>query len=156
MWAAALLFLSGAAALIYQVLWIKQLSLVVGVDVYAITTGVSAFFGGLGLGGYLFGRKADRSARPFLLYAFLEIGVAVLGIGATVALAHAAWPFAMLQARGGFLAWIPPFTLVGVPAIAMGERFRFWSGLWLQQGNVSAQGGSVSTQRTPPERLPVC
>jgi hypothetical protein len=33
--AAALLFFSGVAALIYQTLWVKQLTLVVGVDVYA-------------------------------------------------------------------------------------------------------------------------
>ncbi len=42
--AKALLFFSGVAALIYQTIWIKQLTLVVGVDVYAITTGVSGFF----------------------------------------------------------------------------------------------------------------
>lgn len=41
-----LLFVSGAAGLIYQVLWIKQLSLVVGVEVHAVTIAVSAFFGG--------------------------------------------------------------------------------------------------------------
>ena len=74
---ALLLFASGAAALVYQILWIKQLSLVVGVDVHAVTTGVSAFFAGLALGGVLFGRWADRLPRPFLLYAFLELGVAV-------------------------------------------------------------------------------
>ena len=34
----SLLFASGAAALIFQVLWIKQLSLVVGIDVYAVVT----------------------------------------------------------------------------------------------------------------------
>lgn len=45
----ALLFLSGAAALIYQVLWIQHLSLIVGIDVYAIMTAVSAFFAGLAL-----------------------------------------------------------------------------------------------------------
>ena len=55
---ALLLFASGTAALVYQVVWIKQLSLVVGVDVYAVTTGVSAFFAGLALGGALFGRWA--------------------------------------------------------------------------------------------------
>src|SRR6187200_2650482 len=49
--AAPLLFASGAAALVYQVLWIKQLSLIVGVDVYAVSTGISAFFLGLALGG---------------------------------------------------------------------------------------------------------
>jgi hypothetical protein len=43
---ALLLCISGAAALVYQVLWIKQLSLVVGVEVYAITTGISAFLPG--------------------------------------------------------------------------------------------------------------
>jgi hypothetical protein len=87
---ALLLLASGAAALVYQVLWIKQLSLVVGVDVYAVTTGVSAFFAGLALGGALFGRWADRLAQPLLLYALLELGVAVLGIAATLALARAA------------------------------------------------------------------
>ena len=91
---ALLLFASGAAALVYQIVWIKQLSLVVGVDVYAVTTGVSPFFAGLALGGALFGRWADRLARPFLLYAFLELGVAVLGVAATLALARAVQPFA--------------------------------------------------------------
>ena len=56
-WPALLLFASGAAALIYQVLWIKQLSLVVGVEVQAVTIGVSAFFAGLAVGGWLFGRR---------------------------------------------------------------------------------------------------
>lgn len=51
-----LLFGSGVAGLIYQVLWVKQLSLVVGIEVYAVTTGISAFFAGLALGSFLFGR----------------------------------------------------------------------------------------------------
>ena len=94
---ALLLFASGTAALVYQILWIKQLSLVVGVDVYAVTTGVSAFFAGLALGGALFGRWVDRLARPLLLYALLELGVAVLGVVATLVLGHAALPFAVLE-----------------------------------------------------------
>src|SRR5579864_8178380 len=50
-WPALLLFGSGAASLVYQLLWIKQLSLVVGVEVYAVTVAVSAFFAGLAIGG---------------------------------------------------------------------------------------------------------
>ena len=46
-----LLFLSGVAALVYQTLWVKQLALIVGVDVYAVTTAVRAFFPGLAIGG---------------------------------------------------------------------------------------------------------
>ncbi|NMZ09802.1 fused MFS/spermidine synthase [Pseudomonas proteolytica] len=117
---ALLLFTSGAAALVYQVLWIKQLSLVVGVEVYAITTGISAFFAGLALGSLLFGRWADRLARPLVLYAALEIFVAVLGVSATLALGMAASPFAWLEQRIGLLAWSLPFILVGLPALLMG------------------------------------
>ena len=117
---ALLLFISGMAALVYQVLWIKQLSLVVGVEVYAITTGISAFFAGLALGGLLFGRWADRLSRPLLLYAILEMLVAVLGVAATVALSMAASPFAWLEQHIGLLAWVLPFVLVGIPALLMG------------------------------------
>ncbi|MGW8466422.1 fused MFS/spermidine synthase [Pseudomonas sp. CLCA07] len=117
---ALLLFVSGAAALVYQVLWIKQLSLVVGVEVYAITTGISAFFAGLALGGLLFGRWADRLKQPVLLYAGLEVLVAVLGVGATFAMSMAASPFAWLEQHVGLLAWVLPFALVGIPALLMG------------------------------------
>ncbi|WP_262138855.1 fused MFS/spermidine synthase, partial [Pseudomonas sp. Marseille-Q5117] len=117
---ALLLCISGAAALVYQVLWIKQLSLVVGVEVYAITTGISAFFAGLALGGWLFGRWADRLQQPVLLYAGLEVLVAILGVGATVAMSLAAGAFAWLQGHVGVLAWLLPFALVGIPAVLMG------------------------------------
>ena len=117
---ALLLVVSGAAALVYQVLWIKQLSLVVGVEVYAITTGISAFFAGLALGGWLFGRLADRLQRPVLLYAGLEVLVALLGVAATLGLSQAAAPFALLEQQIGLAAWGLPFALVGIPAVLMG------------------------------------
>ncbi|SNR81557.1 Predicted spermidine synthase with an N-terminal membrane domain [Pseudomonas segetis] len=115
-----LLLISGCAALVYQVLWVKQLSLVVGVEVYAITTGISAFFAGLALGGLIFGRWADRLSRPIRLYAALEVIVAVLGIAATYALSQSAGLFARLEGSIGLLAWLLPFALVGIPAFFMG------------------------------------
>ncbi|SAK44813.1 spermidine synthase [Caballeronia hypogeia] len=117
---ALLLFVSGMAALIYQVLWVKQLTLVVGIEVQAVTIAISAFFAGLALGGWRVGKLADRVARPMLLYAALEVAALLLGVGATQALAHSAGWFAKLQASVGPLAWALPFTLVGLPAIAMG------------------------------------
>ena len=119
-WRALLLVVSGTAALIYQVLWIKQLTLIVGVDVYAVTTGVSAFFAGLALGGLLLGRWADRVARPLRLYAVLEVGVAVVGFVMTVALAHTAPLFATLEQQSSMLAWILVFLMVGVGPFLMG------------------------------------
>jgi spermidine synthase len=115
-----ILFFSGLAALLYQVLWIRQLSLVVGVEVYSITIAVSAFFAGLAAGSALLGRLADRWPRPLVLYALLETGVALAGVAATIALAHAAAPFVAIQAHLGWLAWALPFLLVGTPAFLMG------------------------------------
>jgi spermidine synthase len=117
---ALLLFLSGLAALICQVLWIKQLTLVVGIDVYAVTAGVSAFFAGLAIGGLLLGRVADRSARPLHLYAALECGVAILAVATTLALSQAGPLFAKVEATSPLMAWAMVFPLVGLPAVLMG------------------------------------
>nr|WP_277185284.1 fused MFS/spermidine synthase [Caballeronia sp. BR00000012568055] len=117
---ALLLIASGCASLVYQVIWVKQLTLVVGVEVQAVSIAISAFFAGLALGGWLFGKLADRTARPLLLYAALEALTLVTGIGATLALARCAALFDAMQTHAGVLAWLLPFALVGIPAIAMG------------------------------------
>jgi spermidine synthase len=136
------LFCSGAAALVYQVLWIKQLSLVVGAEVYSVTIGVSAFFAGLAFGGAYFGRLADRLARPFVVYACLEAGIAVLSVAATVALAHSASAFSAIEARAGLLAWSLPFLLVGVPAFLMGGTLPIAVRSWVRRtGHIAAVGG---------------
>jgi spermidine synthase len=119
-WLGAMLFLSGAAALVYQVVWVRQLSLVVGVEIYSITVAVSAFFAGLALGGALLGRIADRSKHPFLLYCMLEAGVGLAGVAATIALSHSAGAFVALESHVGLVAWGLPFLLIGAPAFLMG------------------------------------
>jgi spermidine synthase len=76
-WLSGLFFLSGASALIYEVIWQRLLNLVFGVSTLAVSAVLAAFMGGLALGGLLFGRRADRSRRPLRLYAWLEAGIAV-------------------------------------------------------------------------------
>jgi MFS family permease len=146
---ALLLFASGAAALVYQVLWIKQISLVVGVDVYAVATGVSAFFAGLALGGALFGRWADRLGRPFRFYALLDLGGAALGVAATFALVRAAQPFAALEEGSGVIAWILLFAVIGVPAALMGGTLPVLvRSRAPQSGNLGASGGRLYAANT--------
>jgi len=117
---ACLLLLSGSCALVYQLLWIKQLSLIVGVEIYAITTAVSAFFAGLAVGGAIFGWVADRMVRPLRLYAQIEIATAAGGIATTILLAHSARLFAVAEAQAGVCAWVPLFAVVAAPAALMG------------------------------------
>ena len=78
---ALLFFLSGASALIYQVVWLRLLSLVFGVTVYAASTVLACFMAGLALGSVLAGRLADRVRRPLRWF-----GVAELLIGGTALL----------------------------------------------------------------------
>jgi spermidine synthase len=77
----ALLFLfvlSGAAGLIYEVVWARQLVLVFGNTSQAVSTILTGFFGGLAIGGFVGGRVADRVARPLRLYGLLELVVVIV------------------------------------------------------------------------------
>jgi spermidine synthase len=147
--AALLLVVSGAAGLVYQLLWVKQLSLVVGADVFAVTIAVSAFFAGLAVGGWLLGRWADRWERPALLYGGLEAGTALLGVGTTSLLAMATEWFARLVASLGWLAWLVPFALVGLPALLMGGTLPVLMRLVAPAGErVDAAGGRLYAANT--------
>lgn len=114
------LALSGTSALIFQILWARQLSLVVGVEVYAITLAVSAFFAGIAGGSVLFGRIADRVVSPLRLYAILEAGIAVTAVAVTLLLPSMAVVYAKLQDHIGLLALMLPFVVVSIPALLMG------------------------------------
>jgi spermidine synthase len=69
-------FLSGAAALIYEVVWVRYLSLVFGGSHLAVTTVLSVFMGGLALGSYQIGKHVGKYKQLLRLYGFLELGIA--------------------------------------------------------------------------------
>ena len=67
---------SGASGLIYEVIWMRQLTLIFGSTVFATSTVLTAFMGGLALGSFYFGRKIDESDQsPLRIYALLEAGI---------------------------------------------------------------------------------
>ncbi len=73
-----LFVLSGAAGLIYEVVWARQLVLVFGNTSQAVSTILTGFFGGLAIGGFFGGRIADRVVRPLRLYGALELVVVIV------------------------------------------------------------------------------
>ncbi len=73
-------FLSGMAALIYEVVWIRPLTLIFGSTVYAVSTMLSAFFAGFALGSFILSKYADRLKNPLYAFALLEIGIGIYGL----------------------------------------------------------------------------
>ena len=92
---APLVFGSGFSALIYQVVWTRQLRLIFGASTAASSAVIAIFIAGLGFGGLWFGSRVERSANPLRFYARLELAIA--GLCALTPL--------LLQAAGALYVW---------------------------------------------------
>ena len=88
----ALFYLSGIAGLIYQVLWLRRLSVVFGVTVYAASTVLAAFMAGLAIGSALSGWVLRRGVSPLAAFGVAEILIGVTGLLSPLVL-DAAWLF---------------------------------------------------------------
>src|ERR1700722_17255475 len=73
---------SGCAALIYEIVWFQLLQLVIGASAVSLGLLLAAYMGGLCLGSAILPRIISRRHHPMLVYALLESGIAVFGIGA--------------------------------------------------------------------------
>jgi spermidine synthase len=139
----ALFFLSGIAGLVYQVLWLRRLSLVFGVTVYAASTVLAAFMAGLAIGSLLAGRilrgrqlsarrgrqLSARLRRLPALQAFgvVEILVGVTGLASPLLLEAASTLYQQVhRAAPESLEWLTvarlvcSFAILAVPTTLMG------------------------------------
>lgn len=124
---AALMIASGAAALIYQITWIRNLSLVFGASYEATSVVLASFMGGLALGGVSIGRLSERVRRPLRAYGLFEIGIGLTALavpsvfGASDVL-HTSW----VRSAGGetpelaVVRVVLCFAAVCVPTFLMG------------------------------------
>ena len=74
----AIFILSGAAGLIYEVVWARQLVLVFGNTTQAVSAILTGFFGGIAIGSVIGGRIADRARRALRMYGLLELILVVV------------------------------------------------------------------------------
>jgi spermidine synthase len=72
--------LSGAAGLIYEIVWARQLVLVFGNTTQAVSAILTGFFAGLAIGSVLGGRFADRIPRSLRLYGVIELALGVVAL----------------------------------------------------------------------------
>jgi spermidine synthase len=102
-----LFFLSGVCGLAYQVLWLRLLSLIFGVTVYAASTVLAAFMAGLAIGSTLAARVLARVRRPLMVFGIAEI---LIGVSALIT------PFA-LDAASTLYGWLYPVSGGSLPVL---------------------------------------
>src|SRR5215203_4808558 len=71
---------SGCAALIYEVVWFQLLQLVIGSSAVSLGVLLGTFMGGMCLGSFLFARTISARHHPLRVYAYLELGIGLIGI----------------------------------------------------------------------------
>ena len=76
----SLFFVSGFAGLVYEILWLRLFSRTFGNTTQAGAVVIGAFMGGLALGAWWIGKKADHHQKPLRLYAYCEFGVAFFAL----------------------------------------------------------------------------
>jgi len=76
----ALFFGSGACALVYETVWVRQLTLSFGISIYAISAVLAAYMFGLSIGAWIVGRFADRIQSPLTVYAVFELAISAYAI----------------------------------------------------------------------------
>lgn len=134
-----LIFISGFAALVYEVIWTRQLTLIFGVSIYAVSATLAAFMAGLAAGSYFWGRRSRRLAHPLRTYAVLEVLIGLYALAFPLLLTAAQWAHSllpldrfsgtlMLSFRFGLaiLLLLLPTTLMGgtLPVLAQAMRTR--------------------------------
>src|SRR4051812_47814781 len=73
------LVLSGAAGLVYETVWAKQLSYAMGGTTATVSLILAAFMGGMALGSWVAGRWADTHAHCLVAYAKVELMLGLMG-----------------------------------------------------------------------------
>ena len=125
-----LLFIgSGCAALIYEVVWFQLLELVIGSSAVSIGVLLGTFMGGMCLGSLLLPRLTRPDAHPLRLYAWLELGIGIVGLIVLFAMpliggAYTAWAGTgvvglLLRGVVAGICLLPPTMMMGATLPAM-------------------------------------
>jgi predicted membrane-bound spermidine synthase len=124
---------SGAAALIYEVIWMHLLRLVIGASALSVGIVLASFMGGMFLGSLLFARFVPANHPPLRVYALLEIGIGVFGLLMPLILPLVRYLYVGLVGYGtlgiafraliAMVLLLPPTALMGATLPAIARRY---------------------------------
>ncbi|MFT7471351.1 MAG: spermidine synthase [Kiritimatiellia bacterium] len=139
-------FLSGCSALIFETVWFRIASTVLGTTVWSAAVVLMAFMTGLGIGNGIVAYRGNSISNPIRFYVAIEIVIGLSGLGVIYLLPFLSDMVAMLAADSTTsIAWLNAirfsisFIVLLVPAIAMGST------LPILQKALHAVDGSFTT-----------
>ena len=143
-----LYLISGAAGLIYEVVWTRAFGVVFGNTIFAVSTVLTAFMLGLAGGSWLFGRVADKSAKPLKMYALLQVAIGAYAFVFPIVLAATdnlyGWVFRTFHPTFyplSLLRFVLSVIILFVPTALMGGTLPVLSRLW---ANSSTKAGAAT------------
>ncbi|MEM9557593.1 MAG: fused MFS/spermidine synthase [Acidobacteriota bacterium] len=147
--ATAVLFVfSGIGALVYELVWTRQFSLVFGASATAEASVLAAYMGGLGLGAWLMARWIGRVRHPLLVYAGLEVVIAAFALavapllGVARGLYVALYP-ALGDAGTALFYWACTTVILAVPTCCMGATLPLLVKHWVRRADQIGRGVAV-------------
>ena len=154
----AIAFLTGTASFIYEISWIRMLSLVLGASTHSFELMLSTFILGLALGGLLIRRRVDAAAVPERSLGWAQVWKGLLAVGTLPVydlsfnlmemlmggLARTETGYALFNASGQLIC-----ALVMLPAtLCAGMTLPLVTGALLRQGAGEAAIGRVYAANT--------
>ncbi len=121
--------ISGLTAIAYEVLWARMLAMQFGVSIFGVVLTVAATMFGLGAGSLIAAGWVARIKRPLILFACLELGIALYALLTPILLeVVSVWLDASAAAQLTLLQWYSLQFVAGVlllvlPTFAMGAGF---------------------------------
>lgn len=126
-WICTAFFFSGFTGLVYEVLWVRLLSLTFGLTVHAMGIVLAAFMAGLALGSFILGKAAERFPDPVRLYGWLELGIGLFALAVPTLVQLLDTVYALIYHGSGLSLWVLSpirfvfaFMLLMIPTFLMG------------------------------------
>ncbi len=110
---------SGLSGLTYEVLWTRNLALVLGSSTSATSTVLAVFLGGLCLGSVCIARRRRAINRPLRLYAILEVFIGLYAACIPWLLSGGHWMQDLFYDRLVDSAWLTMFLNIVVAAVVL-------------------------------------
>jgi len=120
-------FLSGCSALVFETIWFRVTSIVLGSSIWSAVTVLSAFMAGLAIGNTIMAIYGEKFIHPFRTYILIEIIIGLTGVGSVFFMNFLSTEIALLlsditnhSALLNFVRFVIAFSILLIPSVAMG------------------------------------